>query len=90
MSKAKKLLLVLAMIILITVTTKQTYLLLEYILYIYYLMHFKKTWVEIQTLINFKSEINVRSLVYMLKIGFKIRFTDIEALKIDYSILKTF
>lgn len=65
-------------------------LLLKYILCIYYLIRFKKEQAKIQALLNFNSEVNIISLVYVAKLGFKIRSTDVKAQKIDDSTFEIF
>lgn len=45
-------------------------LLLEHIVYIYYLICFGKNQVEIQAIINFGNKINSMTLVYIKKLGF--------------------
>lgn len=45
-------------------------LLLKYILYTYYLMHFKKDWTKTPTLINFGNEVNTITLTYAKKLDF--------------------
>ena len=66
-SKAKKLVSVLATSILMTDTKKET---LEYIPYIYYPVQFKKDLNKIWVLINSKSEVNVMVSTYVKKLGF--------------------
>lgn len=48
-----------------------TFLLLKYILYIYYLLKFKKNQLKNKILLDFKSEINIMTLFYIVKLGFK-------------------
>lgn len=65
-------------------------LLLKYILYIYYLMRFKKDQAKIQTLIDSSYEVNAMIPAYTAKLGLKIQSTNIRVQKIDYPTLKTF
>lgn len=53
--------------------------LLKHVPYIYYLIQFQKDQVELQALINFGSEINTMTLLYMSRLGFKVRATNIRA-----------
>lgn len=69
------------------VSIKDILRLLDRILYIYYLVWFKK---KIQALINLSSKINIITLVYILKLGLKACYINVRALKIDGSIFKTF
>lgn len=63
---------------------------LEKILYIHYLLYFQKDPQETRVLINLSSEINAMIFVYVAKLGFKVRKTNIVALKIDGSTFDTF
>ena len=55
---------------------------------IYYSIWFKKN--KVQALINSGSKVNVITLVYASKLGFRVRQTDVGAQKIDSSTLETF
>lgn len=61
---------------------------LNQILYFYYPLWFKKN--EVQALINSGSKINIKTLVYVLKLDLQVRYTNVKAQKIDGSTLKTF
>lgn len=63
---------------------------LKLILCIYYLVSFKKDQAGVQALIDSKSKVNAIIPVYTLKLGFKVRPTDIKAQKIDNFIFNTF
>ena len=69
--KLKKLVLVLATSILVTTTSKKD-LILDHILYIYYLVYFWKGRNYIKTLIDLDSKINIITLIYTLKLGFQV------------------
>ena len=71
-------------------TSKEDYMPLERVLYIYYLLHFWKDIVGIRALINSNSEINAITPMYVSKLGLKIYHTDVEAQKIYGSTLKMF
>lgn len=58
------------------------------VLYICYLIWFKKN--EIQALIDLNSKVNIMILAFAFKLGFRACRTDVGALKIDKSTLKTF
>lgn len=45
-------------------------MLLKYVLYIYYLIWFKKNQTKTQTLIDFSNNVNAITLVYLKKLGF--------------------
>ena len=55
-----------------------------------YLIWFKKSEIQVQGLLNFGNEVNAITPRYALKLGLKVRLTDVGAQKIDGSILKTF
>ena len=65
----KKLVLVSGTIVFILNTSKKD-INLNYILYIYYLVCFQKNRNNVEALINFGSEINIKSFAYTLKLGF--------------------
>ena len=65
----KKLVLVSGTIVFILNTSKKD-INLNYILYIYYLVCFQKNRNNVEALINFGSEINIKSLAYTSKLGF--------------------
>lgn len=69
---------------------KETNQVLKHLSYIHYLISLNKDKVKTQALINPGSEINTITLVYILKVGFKIYSTDIIASKIEGSALETF
>lgn len=63
-----------------------TCLLLEYMLYIYYLFRFwKNKKSDVKAFINSNSEVNVITLTYVKKLGFQIQKTVIGVQKIDKS-----
>lgn len=53
--------------------------LLKCILWIYYLVYFKKNQAKIKVLLDFSNEINTITLVYISKQDFKIQSTNIKA-----------
>lgn len=57
--------------------------LFKHIPYIHHLVWFIKSQVKFQALLDFDSEVNIMTLVYMTRQGFKVRLTDIEVQKID-------
>lgn len=61
---------------------------LERILYICYLIQFKKN--EVQALLNSSNEINTITLAFALKLGLKIYHINIRTQKINSSIFKIF
>lgn len=63
---------------------------LDQILYIYYLLCFKKNTVGIKALINSGSEINIKTLINITKLDLKVCHTNVKAKKIYSSTLKTF
>ena len=58
---------------------------LDYILYIHYLICFKKNNQEIKLSIKIGSKIKVITSIYTLKLGFQAQKTDVKAQKIDKS-----
>lgn len=85
--KPKKQVSVLVTFISITSAKKDV---LKYIIYIYFSVWFKKDITEVQTLINSGSEVNTMVPVYTKKLGLRMQKTNIEALKINGSILETY
>lgn len=67
---------------------KDILLALNWVLYIYYPVLFKKN--KIRALIDFDNKIKAISLEYISKLGLKICFIDVRAQKIDNSTLKIF
>lgn len=63
---------------------------LEHFSYIHYVVQFKKNMAEIRALIDSESELNAMALTYMKKLDLLMQKTDIEAQKIDRSILQTY
>ena len=57
---------------------------------IYYLLCFQKDTIGVKALIDSGSEVNVMTLAYALKLGFKVYHTDVGAQKINSSTLETF
>lgn len=70
------------------IETNKENVVLEKILYIHYPIWFRKN--EVCALIDFKSKVNIITLAYASKLGFKTHFTNFKAQKIDDSIFKTF
>lgn len=88
---SKKQVLVLVSFAPMTKASKKDKMVLEMIFCIYYLLCFcKEKKVKIRALINSGSEANAMTPAYALKLGLKIRFTNIEAQKINSSIFKIF
>ena len=69
---------------------KNNSLALNWVPYIYYLIWFKKSEVQVQALIDSGNELNAMTLRYALKLGLKICLTNVRVQKIDGSTLKTF
>lgn len=91
MSKANKLAVVLVAFLLVIEANMEDILrLLEKILCIHYLLHFKKDLYEIRALINLSSEVNTITPAYATKLGLKIRKTNIKIQKIDNSTFNIF
>ena len=63
---------------------------LERVSYIYYLLRFREDTEGIKALIDSNSKVNTITLAYIAKLGLKVQKTDIEAQKIDGSILDIF
>ena len=83
---AIKLVLVMAISALVTRTSKEDDVALEQISYIYYPIWFKKN--EVQALIDLGNNINILTLVYVLKLGLRVYRTIFRAQKIDDSTFK--
>lgn len=64
------------------------FFLFECIPYIHHLMHFIKNQAKVQVLFNFGSKINIITLVYILKLSFKIFLINVEIQKLMILILK--
>lgn len=63
---------------------------LKYVLYIYYMVHFKKDQIKAQTLINSNNKVNTITKLYVIKLDLSIHTIDIKAQKIDNFSLKMF
>lgn len=63
-------------------------LLIKRVLYIHYIILFKKN--EIQILTDLKSKIDIITLVYIIKLGFKVGLISIGVQKVDSFILEIF
>lgn len=72
-----------------TKTSKKD-VILEKVLFIYYLMQFRKNQVKTQALIDSGSEINVITLAYIASLGLKVWQTNVGAQKINGSTLEIF
>lgn len=70
------------------ISKKNNDVILDQVLYIYYLIQFKKN--KVQSLIDSSSKDNLMTLAYTLKLGLKICFTDVKAQKIDDFIFEIF
>lgn len=90
MSKVKKLVLILAISLLITKTSKEDYISLKQMLYIYYLLRFQKNIISVKALIDPSNKANTIIPVYILKLDIKVYHTNVETQKINGFILKTF
>lgn len=73
-----------------TKTSKENDVILKKVLYIYYPIGFQKDTIKNKVLIDSSSKINAIIPAYALKLGFKVRRTDVRAQKIDGSIFKIF
>lgn len=58
--------------------------------YIHYSLRFWKDTNKMQALIDFDSKVNIITLIYVLKLGLRVRQTKVKAQKIDGSTLETF
>ena len=83
---SKKLVLILIISMLVTDGIKK----IVRLLCIHYLFQFQENQEQIKTLFNNKIKVNTMSLVYIKKLGFKIRKINIGAQKIGGFTLKTF
>lgn len=72
----------------VTIACKKTEVALEWVPCIRYPIYFKRN--KVQALFDSSNEVNVITLGFASKLGFKIRYTNIGAQKIDYSIFETF
>ena len=63
---------------------------LDWVPCIHYSIWFKKSEVQVQVLIDSGSEVNTMTPGYILKLGLKVRPTNVGVQKIDGSILETF
>lgn len=63
---------------------------LKYILYINYVIYFKKDQIKILMLLNFASKINIICLAYTVKLSVKVLFINVKACKINDFISKIF
>ena len=86
----KKLVLVLATSAPVTKASQEDVVVLDWAPCICYLIRFKKSKVQVQALIDSGSKVNAMTPGYALKLGLKVRSTDVRAQKIDGSTLKTF
>ena len=92
-SEVTKLVLVLATFALVTGASKEApEVVLDWVLYIHYLMQFRKDKERaiIQALINSGNEVNAITPAYAKQIDFWTRKTDVKAQKIDSSLLATY
>lgn len=64
----------------IEASTKTVFL--QYIFYTHYLAYFQKSQKKIQVLINFESEVNTITPIYIIKLGLIIQKTDVNTPKI--------
>ena len=76
---SKKLVLVLATFASVTGASKENVVILDQVPWIYYPIWLKKSKNQVQTLINFGSKVNAMIPEYILKLGLKVCFIDIEA-----------
>ena len=58
---------------------------LDYIVYIYYLVHFKENSNNFKALIDFDYKINIITPTYTIKLGLQIQKTDVKAQNINKS-----
>ena len=79
---------VLATSLSITKTSKKDNLVLEKVLYVHYLIWFKKK--KIQVLIDLGSKINIMIPAYVLNLNIKVYYINVGAQKIDGPITDTF
>lgn len=75
---SEKLVLVSTISIPVTEISKKKNIILEKVLFIYYLLCFQKKTLEIKALIDFNCKVNTITPIYALKLGFEIRNTNVE------------
>lgn len=73
---------------LVTEASKENNIILNWVLYINYLIWFKKN--KVQALINSDSKVNVIISIYTLKLGLQVCHTNIRTQKIDGFTFKIF
>ena len=73
-----------------TEASKEEHMFLERVLYIHYLLRFRKDTIGIKALIDSGSEVNAMTPAYVLKLGLKVYRTDVEAQMTDGSTFKIF
>ena len=73
-----------------TEASQENVVVLNWVAFICYPIWFKKSKVQVQALINSGNKVNAMTPEYTLKLGLKVRSTDVEAQKIDGSTFKTF
>ena len=86
----KKLVLVLMTSAPVIEASQKDVVVLDQIPCICYLIWFKKSEVLVQALIDSGNKVNTMTPAYALKLGLKVRLTDVRAQKIDGSTLETF
>ena len=74
----------------VTKASGEEYMSLEWMLYIYYPLYFRKYTEGVRALIDLRSEVNAMSPAYISKLGLKVYHTNIGAQKIDGSTLEIF
>ena len=79
MSRAKKLVLVLATSLSVTEASKEEHVFLERVPCIHYPLHFRKDTVDVRALIDSVGEVNAMSPAYASKLGLKVHHTDVGA-----------
>ena len=90
LSRAKKLVSVLATSSSVTETSKEDDVVLERVPCIHYPLRFRKDTTGVRALVDSGSEVNAMTPAYAAKLGLKVRKTDIGTQKIDGSIFETF
>ena len=92
MSRAKKLVLVLATSLSVTETSRKDDMILKRVFYINYPVQFKKDTNEtqVQALVNLENEVNAIHLTFIKELGLPIRPIDVGARKIDGITLNTY
>lgn len=63
---------------------------LKQILYIYYLVRFKKDQTKVQALLDSSNKVNVMSLAYAANLNLKIRLINVRAQKLNSFIFEIF